>query len=124
MKLITTAAIMCGLIPFASMAHAQSTDIQTTYSTQKGACGKGDAHRVTISQGRITGPDFDCTISNGAPAGTGLESYSGICTVAGTEVTDSVALDLGNNADHFSLAIPNRDEWIDLYPCTKVPGLE
>jgi len=47
-----------------------------------------------------------------------------VCTVDGTEVSDSVTLDLGNFTDRFALSIPNRDEWIDLYPCTKVPGLE
>lgn len=121
---MTTAAVLSGLLAFAAPAHAQPRDIHTTYSTQKGACGQGDAHRVTISQGLITGPDFECRISDGTPAGSGLEAYSGVCTVAGAKVSDSVALDLGNYADHFALSIPNRDEWIDLYPCTKVPGLE
>lgn len=123
-KPITSVAILCGLLAFTAPAHAQSQDIQTTYSTQKGACGQGDAHRVTISQGLIAGPDFECRISDGAPAGSGLEAYSGVCTVAGAKVSDSVALDLGNYADRFALSIPNRDDWINLYPCTKVPGLE
>lgn len=121
---ISSAAIVCCLLASTASAYAQSQDIQTTYATQKGACGQGDTHRVTISQGLISGPGFECRISDGAPAGSGLEAYTGVCTVAGAEVSDSVALDLGNYADHFALSIPNRDEWIDLYPCTKVPGLD
>jgi len=118
------AAIMCNILASTVPVHAQSKDIQTTYSTKKGACGQGDAHRVTISQGLISGPGFECSISDGAPAGSGLEAYSGICTVDGAEISDNVALDLGNYTDRFALSIPKRDEWIDIYPCTKVPGLE
>lgn len=123
-KLPLSALFICGILAFASGTHAQSPDIQTTYSTQKGACGQGPDQTVVISKGSVSGPGFECRISNPVPAGTGLEAYSGVCNVDGAELTDTVGFDLGNNPDHFSLAVPGRDGWLDIYPCTKVPGLE
>ena len=103
---------------------AQDADIQAVYATSKGACGSGPRTRVEITGGRISGPGFDCALSNGRPAGTGLVAYDASCTVDGKKRLEGLALDLGNHTDHFELSLPGRDGWIELYPCTPVPGLK
>ncbi|MCY0148906.1 hypothetical protein OEG84_14640 [Hoeflea sp. G2-23] len=122
-RMISTLALTWGLSICASAVSAQSVDMQTTYATKKGGCAMTEK-LVTISQGNIAGPGFECTLSNPSPAGTGMEAYDSVCSVDGAEVTEVMAFDLGNNRDHFAVAIPGRDGWMDLYPCTKVPGLE
>lgn len=112
------------ILAAAGAANAQDADIQTTYATEKGACGRGPETRVEISEGRISGPGFDCTISGGRPAGSGLVAHEAACTVDGNQVSDGLVLDLGNYKDHFNLSIPGRKGWIALYPCTPVPGLD
>lgn len=104
--------------------HAQPAEIQTTYSIEKGACDGGTETRVEIAEGRITGPGFDCALSTSLPAGSGLVAYGATCTVEGEKVSGTVALDLGNYDDHFELALPGREGWLELYPCTPVPGLK
>jgi hypothetical protein len=105
----------------ASSSLAQEPDIHAIYSTVKGACGA--AGTVEISAGRIKGPDFECTIQSGQPAGTGLVAYQGTCRVDGKQSTDGLAMDLGNYDDHFELSLPGREDWLALYPCSPVPGL-
>ncbi len=107
-----------------TMAHAQEADIQTIYATEKGACGGGLDTKVEISKGRIVGPGFDCTLSTGRPAGTGLVAYEANCSVDGKKTLKGLSLDLGNYEDHFELALPGREDWVKLYPCTPVPGLK
>ena len=104
-------------------AHAQQADIQTNYATEKGACGGSPDKRVEIAKGRITGRGFDCALSTSLPAGSGLVAYEATCTVDGEKMSEFVALDLGNYDDHFELAVPGREGWLKLYPCTPVPGL-
>ncbi len=120
--LIVTLALAMGL--FAGLpALAQDSGIQTSYATEKGACGRGPGTRVEITEGRIAGPGFDCTLSAGRPAGTGLVAYEATCTVDGKKTSKGLALDLGNYSDHFELSLTCSDGWLALYPCTKVPGL-
>jgi len=102
-------------------ARAEVYDFHTTYATASGACKSGKT--ITWSPTGITGPGFECTLGDSTPAGTGLVSYQGSCVVDGKQVSDQVAFDLGNNVEHFSLAIPGR-EWMSMYPCTPVDGLE
>ncbi|MCP5074825.1 MAG: hypothetical protein GY947_16240 [Rhodobacteraceae bacterium] len=106
-----------------SITHAQEAEIQTIYATKKGACGKDVEKQVEISEGRIVGPGFDCALSAGRPAGTGLVAYEATCTVDGKKMSEGIALDLSNYRDHFELSLPGREDWLALYPCTPVPGL-
>ena len=123
-QLLTLAAAVTMTVAAAPGAFAQDRDIQTVYATEKGACGRGSETRVEIVQDYIIGPGFECKISNGRPAGTGLVAYDATCTIHGKEIKQSLALDLGNYSDHFELSVPGRDDWIKLYPCTPVPGLQ
>lgn len=121
--LIAIAIFASGFTATYFKAHAQGTDIQTVYATQKGACGRDPRNRIVISKGRITGPGFDCTLSTMHPAGTGLAAYDATCTIDGKKTSKGITLDLGNYRDHFELSLPGRKNWIALYPCTPVPGL-
>ena len=116
--------IAAGLTTASQISQAQDVEIQTVYATEKGACGRGPETRVEITKGRITGPGFDCALASSRPAGTGLLAYpDALCTVDGRKSSDGIALDLGNFQDHFKLSLPGRDNWLSLYPCTPVPGL-
>lgn len=46
------------------------------------------------------------------------------CTVDGKTSSAGVAPDLGNYEDHLEAALPGREGWLKLYPCTAVPGLK
>jgi len=123
-RLAIMTLLSCGMFANATVTMAQGTDIQTTYSIIKGACGQGTDQTIKVSQGRVVGPGFDCQISSPTSAGTGLEAYLASCTVNGSDQKDMLIFDLGNNPDHFSVAVPGVENWIDMYPCTKVPGLD
>jgi hypothetical protein len=123
------------LIAMVPGTNAQEQDIWAVYATSKGACGSGADSKVEISQGRITGSGFDCEFNEMVPgAGSGMAAYEAACTVDGKQIavtrelaatsdTKLLALDLGNNLDHFNVSIPGREDWIALYPCSPVPGL-
>jgi hypothetical protein len=121
--LIAAMAAAIGLSAAGLQAHGQDAEIQTTYATERGACGGGAETRVEIAEGRINGLDFDCVLATPRPAGTGLVAYDATCMIDGNTWSDGIALDLGNYEDHFKLALPGREGWLALYPCTLVPGL-
>jgi len=121
-QIILSIAVL--LILAVTPARAQDAEIHADYVTTKGACANAAAPRVTIAAGRITGPGFDCQLGEGRPAGSGLVAHEATCAMGGKLVKDGIALDLGNYRDHFELALPGRAEWVKLYPCSKVPGLE
>jgi len=116
--------VLAGLVAWSGIALSQDADIQTVYATEKGACGTGPDKKIEITEGRIVGPGFSCTLGTSRPAGTGLEAYNATCTIDGKETDQGLALDLGNYQDHFELSLPGRDDWLKLYPCTPVPGLK
>ena len=109
-QILASMTIAAGLTTASQISQAQDTDIQTVYATEKGACGRGPKSRVEITEGRI--------------AGTGLIAYpDALCTLDGKKSLVVIALDLGNFQDHFKLMLPGRNNWLSLYPCTPVPGL-
>jgi len=130
--------VVAGIAWLAAMivgTNAQEQDIWAVYATSKGACYSGADTKVEISQGRIAGSGFDCELKEIVPgAGTGMVAYEATCMVDGKQIevtkelaansdTTLLALDLGNNPDHFNVSIPGRGNWIPLYPCSPVPGL-
>ena len=124
LHLIIVAVAVAQIATFSPLAYAQDVDIQTIYSTEKGSCGGGSHTKVEISEGRIAGLGFECAISSGGPAGTGLVAFEGYCLVDGKTSSKGFALDLGNYDDRFELSLPGRENWLKLYPCTPVPGLQ
>jgi len=134
-NLVRAFAGIAWLIAMVAGTNAQEQDIWAVYATTKGACSSGADTKIEISQGRITGSGFDCELKEMVPgAGTGMVAYEAACTVDGKQIevtrktaatSDAtlLALDLGNNPDHFNVSIPGREDWIPLYPCSPVPGL-
>lgn len=123
-RMLNSALLVALFSATGHVGHAQEVDIQTTYAIDKAACGGGSATTVKIAEGRITGPGFDCVLSTERPVGTGLVAYEATCTVDGKSTSEGIALDLGNYSDHFELSLPGRENWLKLYPCTRVPGLK
>ena len=95
-------------------------DYHTTYALKKGGCAAG--HLIKWTENAISGPGFKCTLGESRSAGSGLSAYSGTCNVDGKSVTDYVVFDLGNNPNRFSLSVAGG-EWVNMYPCTPVEGL-
>ncbi len=108
-------ATLTGLSAATGMASAQETG---AYSTVKEICQGDPSKLVLVTEELIEGPDFACTLSNFAPAGSGLANYDGVCTINGKEVKGYVTFDLGNYDDHYEVSIPNSTEWLTLYPCS------
>ena len=100
--------------------RASADDYHTTYALKKGGCAAGPLIKWTESA--ISGPGFKCTLGESRSAGSGLSAYSGTCNVDGKSVTDYVVFDLGNNPNRFSLSVAGG-EWVNMYPCTPVEGL-
>ena len=106
----------------ALVAHAQDVAIQANYTTAAGVCTGEPQTLVTIAERNVTGPGFVCTLlGDGIPAGTGFVAYPANCVVDGMKLSDNLAMDLGNFADHFELFVPGRTDWLPIYPCT-APG--
>jgi|GEM_PF-2527767 len=108
----------------ASQVLAQSEDMYAVYATGAGACDAGPESRVEISEGRVSGPGFSCDLGEMDPVGSGMVNYDASCIVDDAAFSEPVTFDLGNYSDHFELALPGRDDWLALYPCTPVEGLE
>lgn len=102
-------------------AQAENLDYHTTYATAKNACKSGAT--INWSATGISGPGFECTLGESAPAGSGLANYPGSCVIDNQKIDDAVTFDLGNNPDRFEVALPGRD-WMPMYPCTPVEGLD
>lgn len=103
---------------------AQHADTYAVYATESGACDAAPESKVEISEGRIVGADFACDLGEASSAGSGLASYEAACVVDNVASAEPVTFDLGNYSDHFEVALPGRDDWLPLYPCTPVPGLQ
>ena len=119
-----TMVVCACLVMITQNASGQEAEIRTLYATESGMCAAGPDTKVEILEGRIAGPGFRCELGESDPVGSGLVNYAASCVVDGVASTEAITLDLGNYSDHFELALPGREEWLALYPCTPVPGLE
>ena len=98
-------------------------EIQTYYRTADSQCTDERRELVSIYGRSIVGPSFKCALEALTPAGTGMIGIEGVCSVNGKLSKGMLSMDLGNFDDHFELALPDEEEWISLYPCTPVEGL-
>ncbi|MFK7903077.1 MAG: hypothetical protein AB8B49_09585 [Nitratireductor sp.] len=102
----------------------EEEDIYTTYSSKNDQCTGSPNSLITYAKASISGPNFHCGLTNDTPAGTGLVNFDGQCTIDGQKVSDIVTIDLGNYSDHFEVALPTRDHWLKMFPCTPVADLK
>lgn len=98
-------------------AHAQTEDLLGKYASAKIYCIDDDKLVFEIARGVINGPDFHCIMGNPRPAATGLEDYDSKCTQEDKIRIGILTLDLTDKADHVRVKLPERDEWITIYPC-------
>lgn len=102
----------------ATMAFAQVADLQTTYAQTPTQC-SNTAKLITISAGKIKGPNFNCDLSNEQPAGTGLWAYDAVCTINEKSINGTMPMGININVDpaYFSISLPGGEDWIDIHPC-------
>lgn len=103
-----------GQIVAGSTAMAQENGF---YAPDKSACGGDPNAFVEIDGGHVSGPAFECELGEFRPAGTGLAAYTATCMIDGRDEEGFVVFDLGNYDDHFKMSLPDRKDWISLYPC-------
>ena len=95
-----------------------SNTIARFYANEKGICQGDPSALILITEDHIDGSGFDCTLSNFTPAGTGLATYDGVCTIDGIAMNGLLTFDLGNYADHYEVSLPGSSDWLALYPCS------
>ena len=98
-------------------AHAQSEDLLGKYASAKIFCIDDKKLAFEIRRGVIEGPNFRCIFANPRPTGTGLEEYDSKCTMDEGVKVGPLTLDLADKADHVRVKLPERTEWITIYPC-------
>ena len=61
--------------------------------------------------------NFHCIMGNARSAGTGLEDYDSKCTLGDKISLGVLSLDLTDKADHVRVKLPEKTDWITIYPC-------
>ena len=98
-------------------ALAQGEDLLGRYASAKIFCIDDKKLAFEIRRGVIEGPNFRCIFANPRPTGTGLEEYDSKCTMDEGVKVGPLTLDLADRADHVRVKIPEKTEWITIYPC-------
>ena len=100
-----------------AVAQAQTEDLLGKYASAKIYCIDDKKLVFEIARGVINGPNFHCILGNPRPAGTGLEDYDSKCTLGDKISLGVLSLDLTDKADHVRVKLPEKTEWITIYPC-------
>ena len=98
-------------------AQAQTDDLLGKYASAKIYCIDDEKLVFEIVRGVINGPNFHCIMGNARPAGTGLEDYNSKCTLGDKISLGVLSLDLTDKADHVRVKLPEKTDWITIYPC-------
>jgi hypothetical protein len=98
-------------------AHAQTEDLLGKYASAKIYCIDDDKLVFEIARGVINGPNFHCIMGNPRPTGVGLEDYDSKCTLGDQLRLGILTLDLAGKADHVRIKLPEKPDWITIYPC-------
>jgi hypothetical protein len=115
MRIFPIALLTALLAPAA--AHAQTEDLLGKYASAKIYCIDDKKLVFEIARGVIDGPNFHCIMGNPRPSGAGLEDYDSKCTQGDKISIGALTLDLTDKADHVRVKLPEKDEWITIYPC-------
>lgn len=121
---VSVAGALIAFLAFGGASAVAQDDIYTNYASEKNGCSGSVDALISLTQNSISGPGFSCVLSNFTPAGTGLSNYDGACIIDGAKVSDSVTFDMGNYTDRFEVALPKREGWLPMYPCTPVQQLQ
>ena len=109
-------ALLAALLAPAA-AQAQSEDLLGKYASAKIYCIDDKKLVFEIARGVINGPNFHCIFGNPRPADTGLEDYDSKCTLGDKISLGVLSLDLTDKADHVRVKLPEKLDWITIYPC-------
>ena len=115
MRIVSIALLPALLAP--AVAQAQTEDLLGKYASAKIYCIDDDKLVFEIARGVINGPNFHCIMGNPRPAGTGFEDYDSKCTLGDKLHLGILTLDLTDKADHVRVKLPEKTEWITIYPC-------
>ena len=115
MRIFPIALLPALLAP--AIAHAQTDDLLGKYASAKIYCIDDEKLVFEIARGVINGPNFHCIMGNARPAGTGLEDYDSKCTLGDKISLGVLSLDLTDKADHVRVKLPEKTDWITIYPC-------
>ena len=108
----------CTLLLFLpASAQAEIGDVLGKYAMTKAYCQDTTMQVFEIRRGVIEGPNFFCIMGAPQPAGTGLEAYESKCTQGDRVHLGTLTLDLSAKADHIRISLPEKQDWITLYPC-------
>jgi hypothetical protein len=116
MRLLAFSTILPALLAPAP-AQAQTEDLLGKYASAKIYCIDDKKLVFEIARGVINGPNFHCIFGNPRPLGTGVEEYDSKCTIGDEVRVAPLTLDLTDKADHVRVKLPERTEWITIYPC-------
>lgn len=100
-----------------AIAHAQTEDLLGKYAAAKIYCIDDEKLVFEIARGVINGPNFHCIMGNPRPAGTRLEDYDSKCTLGDQVRVGTLSLDLSDKADHVRVKLPEKTDWLTIYPC-------
>jgi len=100
-----------------AIAQAQTDDLLGKYASAKIYCIDDEKLVFEIARGVINGPNFHCIFGNPRPAGAGLEEYDSKCTIGDEVRVAPLTLDLTDKADHVRVKLPEKQDWITIYPC-------
>jgi len=92
-------------------------DLLGKYASAKIYCIDDKKLVFEIARGVINGPNFHCIFGNPRPAGAGLEEYDSKCTIGDEVRVAPLTLDLTDKADHVRVKLPEKQDWITIYPC-------
>ena len=116
MRIVPIAILLPALLAPA-IAHAQTDDLLGKYASAKIYCIDDKKLVFEIARGVINGPNFHCIFGNPRPAGAGLEEYDSKCTIGDEVRVAPLTLDLTDKADHVRVKLPEKQDWITIYPC-------
>lgn len=121
---VSAAGALIALLTFGGASAVAQDDIYTNYASEKNGCSGSVDTLISLTQNSISGPGFSCVLSNPASAGSGMSKYDGACIIDGAKASEPVTLDMGSHSDRFAVALPKREGWLPMYPCTAVQSLQ
>jgi hypothetical protein len=119
MPRITPALWICTLLLLVLPASAQAAmeELLGKYATAKESCQDPAMQVFEIRRGVIEGPNFLCIVAGPQAGGTGVEAYQSKCTQGDGVHLGTLTLDLSATADHIRISLPEKQDWLTLYPC-------
>lgn len=121
MPRITPFLALCAILP--SLLSPAAAQVQTghlvgKYATAKEDCADPATQDFEIRRGVIEGPNLLCIIGALRPPDPGgTEAYESRCRQGDQVHFGTLTFDLSAKEDHTRISLPEKQDWITLYPC-------